>query len=805
MHLIDWIFVAIPLTIVLWSAVKAQKYVRGVADFLTAGRVAGRYVLSVASGEAGMGLISVVAIMEMFYNSGFAFSFWQTLTAPIGLLMGLVGFCTYRFRETKAMTMGQFFEMRYSKSFRVTASVIQSLSGIVNYAIFPAVGARFILYFLDLPVRFNLLGWQCPTFGAIMLFFLGLALLIALMGGQVTIMVTDCVQGMLNYPIYMIVVGYFVYRFSWSDEMAPALMARAPGESFLNPFDVGKLRDFNLFYVFAGIVGMFLGRMSWGGTQGYNGAAKSAHESKMGALLGAWRSGFSGMMFILLGIVAFTFLNHAHFAESARNTREKLACKTLQDVAYGDELAAKRTELEAQFKAIPARQIFSDSFESSEAYREETADPFLAVTAETLVNTPAERKAAQTFRAIYGQMRVPVAIREILPVGITGLFLSLMIFLMISTDTTYMHSWGSILVQDFVLPLRKRAFQPKAQINALRLSITGVAVFAFIFSYYFAQIDFILMFFAITGAIWAGAGVVITLGLYWKRGTSAGAFTSLIVGAVIAVSGIIAQKIWATHLYPAIVEAGMLEVAGSILHRISSPLHPYVVWKMDPLRFPITSIELAFIANVTTVLLYVGISLLTCKESFNMDRLLHRGIYRAKGEAVATSEHLTAKTFFLRRVLGIDHQYTRGDRILAWSVFLWSFGFGFIVCFIVPIVWNFFSPLDIQWWSVYFLVKNLVISAIVGLISTVWFGICGTRDLFRLFRDLEKMEVNELDDGRVIGHVSADELARVESLEKESVVAAVDVVADEIEQIGGQISQNQMQPPSPQDQQDTSK
>ena len=797
MHPIDWILVAVPLALVLWSAVKAQKYVKGVADFLTAGRVAGRYVLSVASGEAGMGLISVVAVMEMYYNSGFAFSFWQTITAPIGLLMGLVGFCTYRFRETKAMTMGQFFEMRYSKSFRVTASIIQSLSGIVNYAIFPAVGARFILYFLDLPIRFNMLGWQCPTFGALMFLFLGLALLIALMGGQVTIMVTDCVQGMLSYPIYMIVAAYFIYRFSWSDELAPALMAKAPGESFLNPFDVGNLRDFNLFYVFAGIVGMFLGCMSWGGTQGYNGAAKSAHESKMGALLGTWRSGFSGMMFILMGIVAFTFLNHEHFADAARDTREKLACKTLEDVAHGDELAGKRAVLEKQYRTIPPRRIFSKSFKSSEAYREETADPFLAVTAETLVDSPAERKAAQTFRAIYGQMRVPMAIREILPPGITGLFIAMMLFLMLSTDTTYMHSWGSIVVQDFIVPLRKRAFKPKAQINALRLSIAGVALFAFLFSYYFAQIDFILMFFSITGAIWAGAGVVITLGLYWKRGTTAGAFTALIVGAVIAVSGIVAQKLWASHLYPVIAAAGMVDAVGAILHHISSPLHPYVVWKMDPLKFPVSSIELAFIANVTTVLLYVGISLLTCKAPFNMNRMLHRGIYRAKSEAVQAPERLTAKTFFLRRMLGIDHQYTRGDRILAWSVFLWSFGFGFIVCFVVPIIWNLISPLDVQWWSAFFFLKNLVVSSIVGVISTFWFGICGTRDLFRLFRELDKKEVDDLDDGRVIGHVSADDLAEVASAEQASASSAVDAVATEPDLDGEPSLENQTPPPEP--------
>ncbi|NMA44153.1 MAG: sodium:panthothenate symporter, partial [Oligosphaeraceae bacterium] len=132
MFWLDWILIWIPLAMVVWIALKSQRYVKGVADFLAAGRVGGRYVICVASGEAAMGLISAVAIMEMYYQCGFAISFWSTLTAPISLIMGLTGFCIYRFRETRALTMGQFFEMRYSRSLRTTAAVIQSISGIVN-------------------------------------------------------------------------------------------------------------------------------------------------------------------------------------------------------------------------------------------------------------------------------------------------------------------------------------------------------------------------------------------------------------------------------------------------------------------------------------------------------------------------------------------------------------------------------------------------------------------------------------------------------------------------------------------------
>ena len=746
MSVIDWIIVCIPVCIVVFAAIKSQRYAKGVADFLTAGRVAGRYVVSVASGEAAMGLISVVAIMEVYYRCGFAINFWGNLKLPIALLMGLCGYCTYRFRETRCMTMGQFFEVRYCKSLRVLASIIQSISGIINYAIFPAVGARFLIYFLDLPVRVSIGNVHIPTMAICMALFLGLALIIALLGGQVTIMVTDCVQGLLSYPMLLLIVVYICFTFSWTDEMMPALLSRPPGESFVNPYDVENLRDFNIFFIISGILSLIVGRISWGGTQGYNGAARSPHEAKMGGLLGTWRGGFNIMIYILLAVVAITYINCPKYARESAKVRSALASKAIEDSFVNQNKLSEK--LKAEYKKVPVRTQFSSSYKDREAYNAEAADPYIKVTGEHLKEFPSTRKQEQTFRTIYNQMIVPVVIKEILPVGLTGIFCALMIFLMVSTDTTYMHSWGSIIVQDFVVPLRKKSFTPEQQLLALRLAISGVGIFAFIFSLFFAQIDFIWMFFSITGAIWIGAGIVIVLGLYWSRGTSAGAFSALISGAVIATSAIIAQQIWATDIYPALDRAGLLPIVGKILHVLSAPFNPYIVWELNPHKFPINSVEITFFTTLITIILYVAVSLATCKKPFNMDKMLHRGIYSVE-ETTYIPEKVTLKNFFFHKVLGFDNQYTTGDKVLAWSVFLYSFGYTFLLSVIAVIIWNWITPWPSHYWGYYFFINQLLVTGIIALISTFWFGICGTKDLFRLFRDLETKKTDSSDNGRV--------------------------------------------------------
>lgn len=43
------------------------------------------------------------------------------------------------------------------------------------------------------------------------------------------------------------------------------------------------------------------------------------------------------------------------------------------------------------------------------------------------------------------QLVVPIVLLKLLPAGMIGLFAAVMFAAMLSTDNTYMHSWGSIM------------------------------------------------------------------------------------------------------------------------------------------------------------------------------------------------------------------------------------------------------------------------------------------------------------------------------------------------------------------------
>ncbi|MDR1279262.1 MAG: sodium:solute symporter [Opitutaceae bacterium] len=646
---LDWSIVAISLAVLAGIAVWMRNYTRSVSDFLVGNRSAGRYLLTLAEGMTAFGVASLVANFEKFYQAGFAAFWWGKMLAPIAMVVAMSGWVAYRYRETRALTMAQFFEMRYSKNFRVFSGIMCWVSGVLNYGVFPGIVANFFIHFCGLPGTFVLGGFLFSTLMVIMAVFLGIALALVFFGGMLAVMVTDFFQAQFVNIVFFVLMIAIFWRVGWTDTVE-ALSATAPGESMLDPFDQSKISDFNFWFFAIFAFKAFYNCLGWQGSQGYNAAARNPHEAKMARVLGEWRNGVTYLMMMILPIGAWVVMHHAGFS----------GIQTTVNTALG---------------AIGEPQIAK-------------------------------------------QMTVPITLVTLLPAGVTGLLAAAMAMAAISTDDSYLHSWGAIFVQDVVLPFRKNKppLSTRAHLFLLRGSIVFVAVFAFFWSAYFPLRDYILMYFLLTGTIYlGGSGAAIVGGFYWKRGTTAGAWTAMIAGCLVAVIGISLQAAW--------------------------PRIPALV-ALAP-GFPVNGAWLAMISYGASIAGYVIVSLLTCKKPFNLDRMLHRGEYAIRNEESAPRLEGLPRW---KKLLGFTNNFTRGDHFIYYFKLGWT-GLWTLI-FVTGTVLGLTIGFSKGTWANYWLFV-VILSAVVGTGTIVWFLWGGIRDLRALLRLLREKQRDAADDGQI--------------------------------------------------------
>src|SRR4051812_16769278 len=267
MSTLDWVLVAVPIACVLVFAVYTRRFMHNVADFLAGGRVAGRYLIANAFGESAAGVANTMSKFEMYLFAGFTLAFWSSLSIPVQLLVAVTGFVVYRYRQTRALTLAQFFEMRYSRRFRLFMGMLAFFAGILNYGIFPAVSSRFFVYFMGLPQTVSIFGAQVPTTAVIMASYLLCVLVMLMLGGQITLMVTDCAEGIVSLLVLLIVIGVVLVVVGWPN-VVNVLGNKPPNSSMLNPFDAWKVADFNVGYVVMALLLQIYGTMALQNTQG---------------------------------------------------------------------------------------------------------------------------------------------------------------------------------------------------------------------------------------------------------------------------------------------------------------------------------------------------------------------------------------------------------------------------------------------------------------------------------------------------------------------------------------------------------
>jgi solute:Na+ symporter, SSS family len=662
MRLIDWGIVGALLVVLAGAAIHTARYTKSVAGFLAAERCGRRYLITTANAMAGTGLISLVYWFELHYEVGFAGVWWNSMTEPALIVIALSGWVVYRFRQTRALTVAQFFEMRYSRAFRVFAGLTAYTAGIVNFGIYPAVGARFFIAYCGLPPTLGLGGVDVSTFAALMAGLLCVSLVFTFLGGQIAVMVTDFLQGAFANVVFVVTIIFLLWLFPW-EKMSAVLLSMPQDQSLIHPFRIAAGEDFNIWYFMIAVVIVFYTFNSWQGTQGYQCCAKDPHEAKMANILYGWRFRVLLLITVIVPIAVHTLLRHPDFSAQA---------------------------------AVVQRSL----------------DAIEAPTAEQVAT-------------LQNELRAPYALAAILPTGLLGLLAAAMLAAFISTHDTYLHSWGSIFVQDVILPFRRRPFSPRRHLWALRGSILGVAVFVFVFSLLIKPTQFIAMFFAITGAVFVGgAGSAIIGGLYWKRGTAAGAWAAMITGMLLSTAGIAAKQVEADVFVRSLDGAFWLGAIGLYL------------------KEGLTGQELTFWAMVAAAAAYVCGSLLTADPRIDMDKLLHRGRHAVEGEAPAAARRPGR---WLER-LGIDPQFTGWDRVVAavsvgWPL-IWT------VLLVVITAWNLVSRWPDAWWLGFWRVWIVVI-LISAIAVTLWFTIGGFRDVRWLFAELRRRRADPTDDGHV--------------------------------------------------------
>jgi len=336
------------------------------------------------------------------------------------------------------------------------------------------------------------------------------------------------------------------------------------------------------------------------------------------------------------------------------------------------------------------------------------------------------------------QMRMPAALGELLPTGARGCFLVIAILGTVAGLGAYCMQMGSTFIQDVVLPLRGgQSLEPKRQVRWLRLSVIGFGMFTVCFSLFYKPADYLQMLMLLIGSIYlGGAGVVFIGGLYWKRGTTQGAWAALVSGAVLALTGWGAQAFW-PDLAPGL--AGWLGEGG---------------WgdavRAQAGRWPINGQIMSLITALTCIVVYVAVSLLTCRLPHDMDKLFHRGPYAVKEDQASVAPAARVPRHWLARFLHIDEHYTRGDRFLAYTVFLYALTWN--LAFIGAMLWNvLIERWPAHWWWKYVLVQNIILPLVICVINTVWFSAGALRDLLALRRKLR--EVRADDDGQVRAEV----------------------------------------------------
>ena len=466
---LDWCIVVAYLLISIFVGIWANRYVGNIAGYLVAGRTLRiRLALATMTGTE-IGLVTVMYSAELGFTQQYASLYLALYELVILLFIGLTGVVVYRLRQSKVLTIPEYYERRYSRGVRVLGGVMMVLSGVLNMGLFLKAGALFLVSVTGFTEPEWLQQFMVDAFDyhepvGLKLIMTGLLLLVlfyTVLGGMISVVITDLIQFVI-LGTGMVIVTLFVAGEIGIDGFSEVVTVQNgyfDPTSTDNPSTMKSDDGIGPVTLTAQFVVLVVALMLWPTGASRTLAVKTPEIARKLYLCSTIPFLARRSLPVLWGIGAFAFF-HSH------------------------------PELNSQFQA--------------------------AIQAGGDVNT---------------QAAMPLFLAKIIPSGLLGLVTAGMVAAFMSTHDSYLLCWSGVITQDVVAPLMKKELTNRQRILITRVAIIATGIMLLIWGLWYEVSSDLWQYMAVTGTVYlAGVFPVVVGGLYWSRSSSAGAYIALLGG-----------------------------------------------------------------------------------------------------------------------------------------------------------------------------------------------------------------------------------------------------------------------------------
>ncbi len=243
----DWAIVIAYLTASLAVGLIVRRYVGDMVDYIGAGRAVGTRLGIAAMAGTEMGLITVMYSAQKGFTGGFAAFHIAIAAGVVTPTVGLTGFMVYRLRQMRILTIPEFYERRFGRRTRILGGVMLAFGGILNMGLFLKVGSMFIIGITGMSAEGNALR-------IVMVVLLTLVLIYTVLGGMISVVVTDYIQFVILALGLFLSTGLAIAHVGWNSIFET--VAVEMGEKGFNPFVEQGIFGFDyvLWMLFLGLV-----------------------------------------------------------------------------------------------------------------------------------------------------------------------------------------------------------------------------------------------------------------------------------------------------------------------------------------------------------------------------------------------------------------------------------------------------------------------------------------------------------------------------------------------------------------------